>query len=145
MIPYLSDLINIYKANKNNSSEWKIQLNMGLRFVASNDTSNIRIVNVWSDNDEIRLGDETDDVVRSLINSFLNNYQNEDEILRNGSNFVFESVDLLTYYISKISLKRGKSYIKSPKWLVNKRVTINPKNNHDKCFQHSITVALNHQ
>ena len=110
---------------------------MGIRFV--------RIVNVWSDNEEIRLGDETDDIVRSFINSFLNNYQNEDEILRNGSNFVFESVDLLTYYISKISLKRGKSYIKSPKWLVNKRATINPKNNHDKCFQHSITVALNHQ
>ena len=81
---------------------------MGIRFVASNDTSNIRIVNVWSDNEEIRLGDETDDIVRSFINSFLNNYQNEDEILRNGSNFVFESVDLLTYYISKISLKRGK-------------------------------------
>ena len=24
IIPYLSDLINIYKANENNSSEWKI-------------------------------------------------------------------------------------------------------------------------
>ena len=118
---------------------------MSVRFVASNDTSDIHTVYVWSDNEEIRLGNETDDIVRSLINSFLTNYQNEDEILRNGSNFVFESVDLLTYYIHKSSLKRGKSYIKSPKWLVNKGAKINPKNNNDKCFQYSITVALNHQ
>ena len=64
-------------------------------------------------------------------------------ILRNGSNFVFESVDLLSYHIHKTSLKRVKSYIKS--WLITKRATINPKNKEDKCFQYSITVALNHQ
>ena len=63
--------------------------------------------------------------------------------MRNGSNFVFESVDLLSYHIHKTSLKRVKSYIKS--WLITKRATINPKNKEDKCFQYSITVALNHQ
>ena len=66
-------------------------------------------------------------------------------ILRNGSNFVFESVDLLSYHIHKTNLKRGKSYIKSPEWILNKRATINPKNKDNKCFQYSITVALNHQ
>ena len=81
----------------------------------------------------------------SFINSFLNNYQKEEIILRNGSNFVFESVDLLSYHIHKTSLKRGKSYIKSPEWVINKRATINPKNKDNKCFQYSITVALNHQ
>ena len=50
----------------------------------------------------------------------------------------------MTYHIHKIDLKRGKSYIKSPEWILNKRATINPKNK-DKCFQYSITVALNHQ
>ena len=65
--------------------------------------------------------------------------------MRGGSNFIFESVELLDYHLHKISLKRGKPYIKSPEWLINKRATINPKNKDNKCFQYSITVALNHQ
>ena len=79
--------------------------------------------------------------------SFLNNYQEEEIILRNGSGFVFRSVDLLSYHVHKTSLKKLKSYIKSPEWLINKRATINKKkkNQDNKCFQYSITVALNHQ
>ena len=88
---------------------------------------------------------ETDDIIKRLSNSFLNNYQKEEIILRNRSNFVLESVDLLSYHIHKTSLKRGKSYVKSSEWLINKRTTINPKNTYDKCFQHSISVASNHQ
>ena len=43
-------------------------------------------------------------------------------------------------------MKRGESYIEFPKWLRNKRATINPKNeNDDNCFQYAITVALNRQ
>ena len=118
---------------------------MHVNFVSSNYAVEICTIFVWSDNEEIRLGNETDDIIKGLINSFLNNYQKEEIILRNGSNFVFESVDLLSYHIHKTSLKRGKSYIKSPKWVINKRATINPKNKDNKCFQYSITVALNHQ
>ena len=51
----------------------------------------------------------------------------------------------MTYYINKTSLKRGKSNIKSPQRLLNKRAAINPKSNDDKCFQYAITAALNHQ
>ena len=61
-----------------------------------------------------------------------------------GSDFIFESVDLLYYHLHKISLKRGKSYIKSLEWLRNKEPTINPKNNNDNCFQYALTIALNH-
>ena len=143
-MPYLRDIINDHKNIRNESKEWKIQINMHVNFISSNDTGEIRTIFVWSDNEEIRLGNETDDIIKRLINSFLNNYQKEEIILRNGSNFVFESVDLLSYHIHKTSLKRGKSYIKSPEWILNKRATVNPKNK-DKCFQYSITVALNHQ
>ena len=100
---------------------------------------------MWSDNEEIRSGNETDDIIKRLFKSFLTNYQNEEKTLKDGSNFVFESVDLLSYHIHKTNLKRGKSYIKSPEWILNKRATINPKNKDNKCFQYSITVALNHQ
>ena len=44
-----------------------------------------------------------------------------------GSEFVRNSVDLLCYHLHKISLKRDKSYVDSPGWLKNKKVTIIPK------------------
>ena len=77
---------------------------------------------------KLKLGNETDDIVKRLINSFLSNYQKEELILRNGSNFVFGSVGLLSYHIHKTSLKRVNSYIKSPEWIANKKVIINMKN-----------------
>ena len=145
-MPYLRDIINDYKTNRNNSNEWKIRINLNVNFVSSNDSGEIRTIFVWSDNEGIRLSNETDDIIKGLINFFLNNYQKEEIILRNGSNFVFENVDLLSYHIHKTSLKRGKSYVKSPKWVVNKRATINPKNLSDnKYFQYSTTVVLHHQ
>ena len=49
------------------------------------------------------------------------------------------------YDLNKISLNRSISYIDSPEWLKNKKTTINPKNNDDKCFQYTLTVALNHE
>ena len=42
-------------------------------------------------------------------------------------------------------MNSGGSYIDSLKWLKNKKVTINPTNNDDKCFQYVVTVALNYQ
>ena len=144
-MPYLSDLINDHKAIRNESKERKIQINMHVNFVSSNDTGEICTIFVWSDNEEIRSGNEIDDIIKGLLNSFFNNYQIEETILRNGSGFVFESVDLLSYHVHKTTLKRRKSYIKSPEWLINKRATINLKNKDNKCFQYSLTVALNHQ
>ena len=62
-----------------------------------------------------------------------------------GSYLVFESVDLLYYDLDKTTLTRGESYIESPKYLINKGATINPKNEKDdKCFQYALTLALNY-
>ena len=61
------------------------------------------------------------------------------------SEFVFDGIDLFHYNLHKISLNRGGSYIDSPKWSKNKKATINPKNNDDKCFQYALTSALNCQ
>ena len=83
IMPYLSDLINYHKAIRNQSKEWKIQINMHVNFVSSNDTGEIRTIFVWSDNEEVRSGNETDDIIKGLLNSFLNNYQEEETILRN--------------------------------------------------------------
>ena len=130
-MPGLADLIN---KKKNDRVECKIELSMGVNFISTNDTGETRTFYVPSDNEEIRLGNETPEIITELIKSFLSTYQKEENIFRNESNFVFDSVDLLTVHIHKINLKRGKSYIKSPDWIFSKRATINPKNKDNKCF-----------
>ena len=62
-----------------------------------------------------------------------------------GSEFVFDDVNVLYYNLNKISLNRGGSYIDSPEWIKNKKATINPNNNDNKCFQYALTVALNYE
>ena len=69
-MPYLSDLINDHKANEKNSNEWKIQRNMDVNLVSSKDTGETRTIFVWNDNEEIRSSNETDDIVKGLLNSF---------------------------------------------------------------------------
>ena len=96
---YLRDIINDHKAIRNESKEWKIQITMHVNFISSKDTGETRTIFVRSDNEEIRLGNETDDIIKELFNSFLNNYQEEEIILRKGSDFIFESVDFLSYSV----------------------------------------------
>ena len=78
---------------------------MCVNLISSRDTGETRYIYVRSDNEEIRSGNETDDIIKRLLNSFLNNYQKEDEILREGNGFVFEGVDLLSNTFYKTSLK----------------------------------------
>ena len=94
-------------------------------------------------NVEIMIGSETDEIIVELFESFLQKYQEGLEESMRGSEFVYDSADVLYYSLNKVSLSRGQSYIDSPKWLKNKKATINPKNKDDKCFQYALTVALN--
>ena len=84
-------------------------------------------------------------LLRTFLNLFLQKYQEGLEESMRGSEFVYDSVDVLYYNLNKVSLSRGGSYIDSPKWLNNKKATINPKNEDDKCFHYALTVALNHE
>ena len=60
-----------------------------------------------------------------------------------GSELEFDGVNFLYYDFNKTSINRGGSYIDSPKWLKDKKSTINPKDNDEKCFQYAVTLALN--
>ena len=68
-MPYLTDLINEQKNNKDESNESKNQY-MGVNFISSNDTGEIRTFFVRSDNEEIRSGNETDDIINGFLNLF---------------------------------------------------------------------------
>ena len=53
---------------------------MSVNFISSNNTEEICTFFMWSDNEEIRSGNEIDDIINRLIKSFLTNYQNEEKI-----------------------------------------------------------------
>ena len=86
------------------------------------------------------MGSDTEDVIDTLFNTLLQRFQHAQETSNDkGSEFIPESFELLYYHFHKIDIRRADSYIISPHWIVNKKATINQKNEKDdKCFQWSI-------
>ena len=64
IMSHFIDIINDYKAIRIESSKWKIQVNMYVNFICSKDTEETRTIYVWSDNEEISSGNETNDIVK---------------------------------------------------------------------------------
>ena len=87
-----------------------------------------------SDNEEFMNGSDTDKIIKGRFESFLQKYEEKLQEKLKGSEFEFDGVNFLYYDFNKISINRGGSYIYSPKWIKNKKSTINPKNNDHKCF-----------
>ena len=51
----------------------------------------------------------------------------------------------MDYKLHRVRLRRGRSYIKSPEWLANKKATINPKNKtDDESLRWSTSSALDY-
>ena len=80
-----------------------------------------------SDNIEIMVNDEADEVIKELFESLKRRHQCNLELMK-GSEFVFDYVHLLYYECHKINPNHGGSYIDSPYWRQNKKVAINPIN-----------------
>ena len=118
---------------------------MAIDFISSKDSDEPHTMHTKSNNVKIMMGSETYEITEELFKSFLQKYQEELEKSMRGSEFVYDSVDALHYNLNKVSLSRGGSYIDFPKWLKNKKATINPKNNDDKRFLYALTVALNYE
>ena len=133
--------------SKGDKGEWKIQLTAEFNFISSiPDSDETRMMHTKSDNLEITIGSDTDEVIEDLFKSLLQRYQEGLEEKMKGSEFVFDGVNVLYYDFNKISLNRGGSYIKSPAWLSSKKATINPQNKkEDMCFQYALTIALNYE
>ena len=137
---YLRELIEKYKL----IGEWKVQLIAEINFISLKPGSDeTHIMRTRSDNIEIIIGDDNDDIIEELFKSFLQRYEENLQEKMRGLDFEFDGVNFLYYDFNKISLNRGGSYIDSPKWLKDKKSTINPNNNEYKCFQYTVTLALN--
>ena len=129
----------------NAHGEWKIHLALAISFISTKYFDEIRTMHTKSNNVEIMMGSETDEIIKELFKSICQRYQKGLEESMRGSEFTFDCVDASYCDFNKISLGRGGSYIDSPKCLKNKKIPINPKNNDDKCFQYALTVALTHE
>ena len=102
-----------------------------------------RIMHTRSDNEQFMNGSDTGEFIKGLFEPFLQKYEENLQNKMRGLDFEFDDVNLLYYDFNKIRLNRRGSYIDSPKWLKDKKPTINPKNNYHKCFQCAVTLALN--
>ena len=88
---------------------------MHVNIISSKDTGETRTIYVWSDNVSIMRGSDTDYIIREIFRSF--------QVLKiiEGSDFVFESVELVDYKLHRVRLRRGGSCVKSPEWLAIKK------------------------
>ena len=137
---YLRELIEEYKQK----GEWKVQLTIEVNFISLKPGSDgTRIMYTRSDNIEVMFGDNNDDIIEQLFEPLLQIYEENLQNKMRGSEFEFDGVNFLYYDFNKTSINRGGSYIDSPKWLKDKKSTINPKSNDYKCFQYAVTLALN--
>ena len=107
-------------------------------------------------NEEFMNGSDTDEIIKELFKSLLQRYQENLQEKMKGSDFAFDGVNYLYYDLSKISISKGGSYIDFPKWLKDKKSTINlieeynwkdtdfPSTSKDwKKFELNTEVALN--
>ena len=92
---------------------------------------------------EFMHGSETEEIIESLYRSLLQNYNDNLQEKMKGSDFVLNGINYFYYDFNRVSISKGGSYIESPKWLKDKKSTINQKNNGNKCFQYATTLALN--
>ena len=145
IIPYLRDLKNDHKPRtesineENDRAEWKIQLGMQNSCISTKNFEETRTIHSASEPVEIFMGSDTEDVIDTLFNTILQRFQQAQETSNDkGSEFIPKSVELLYYYFQKINIRRAESYIMSPDWIVNKKATINPKNERDNKCQNYI-------
>ena len=119
-------------------------VNMAVNFICSKYNDEEPVMHSKGDNKEIMINDKADGFTEKIFNSFLNRYQNNLKNLMKANDFVFDYVYLICYKCHKIN--GGGSYIDSPDWIKNKKITINSFNKKEfKCFEYAVTVALNYE
>ena len=129
----------------NARGKWKIQLTMKINFVSVLDRTQFQAMHINSNNIEIMISNETNNIITELFNSIFKKYQEGLETKMKGSSFIFYHVNLLYYHLHKVSLNRGGSCIDSPEFIKHKKSTINPQNNYDddnECLRYTIIAAV---
>ena len=127
-----------------NSCTYKIQLTIAFNFASSKDAEEERVMHSRNDNIKFASYNDANEVVDELFESLRSRYQGNLETSKRGSDFIFDSVQLMYFKCHQVNFRRVGSYINFPDWIKKKKVTINPNNEDDKYFQYAVTVALNY-
>ena len=69
-----------------------------------------------SDNEEFMSGDDTNEIIKLLFESFLQRLEENLQNKMRGSEFEFDGINFFYYSLNKTSIYRGGTYIDSPKW-----------------------------
>ena len=121
-----------------------MQLTAQISFVSLKPGSDeTRLMHTRSVTMEFMSGSETEEIIESLYRSLLQNYYDNLQEKMRGSDFVCNGINYFYYDFNRVNISKGGSYIESPKWLKNKKSTVNQKNNDYKCFQYATVLALN--
>ena len=114
----MKKLINQYKKE----GEWKIQLIAEINFIFLKPGSDeTRVMYTRSDIEEFMNGDDTNKIIESLFESFLQRFEENLQGKMRGSDFEFDDINFFYYNFNKTSIYRSGSYIDSPKWLKDKK------------------------
>ena len=98
--PYLNDIIHDHETQ----GEQKILLTMEINFFPSKDSEETRTMSTKTDNIEIMMSNETDEIIEELFESLLQSFQEGLEESITGTEFIFDSVNVLRYKLLKIKL-----------------------------------------
>ena len=74
---------------------------MKINFESSKDSNETRTIHTTSDNIEIMISNETDEIIEELFKSILKRYQKGLEENMKGSEFIYDSIKLLHYKYTK--------------------------------------------
>ena len=115
---YLGDAINDHKTQgewrihsdntiikHKTQGEWKIHLIMEINFTSSKDSDETRTMHTKSNNVEIMMGSETNEIIEERFKSLLQRYQEGLEESMRGIEFIFDGVDALYYDLNKVKSK----------------------------------------
>ena len=87
---HLRKLIYYYK----NKGEWKVQLIAEISFISLKPGSDeSRIIHTRSDNEEFMNGSDTDEIIKGLLESFLQKYEENLQEKMKGLEFEFDGVN----------------------------------------------------
>ena len=100
---YLKKLINQYKKE----GEWKIQLIVEINFISLKPGSDeTRVMYTRNDNEEFMNGDNTNEIIKSLFESFLQRFEENLQEKMRGSDFEFDGINFFNIYRKQIYIKQ---------------------------------------
>ena len=120
-----------------------MQLSAEINFISLNPGSDeTRAMYTRSDNEEFMSSGDTNEIIKLLFESFLQRFEENLQNKMRGWEFEFDGINFFYYSFNKTSIYRGGTYIDSPKWLIDKKSTINLNNNDDKFFSIRCDISI---